>query len=46
MNVTDGNDALSDLSLSDMEGITGEITNITGSDFEVNVMYKSGNLWK
>ena len=78
-NVTDSNDAESDLRLSDAEGDTGndvldsdqvicdniiinindwvlvsyegerfpgEVTNITGSDFEVNVMQKSGNLWK
>ena len=78
-NVTDGNDAEPDLSLSDAEGdigddvldpdqvihdniiinindrvlvsykdkrFPGEVTNITGSEFEVNVIHKSGNLWK
>ena len=28
------------------ERFPGEVTNITGSDFEVNVMHKSGNIWK
>ena len=76
-NITGGNDAEPDLSLSDAEGdigddvldpdqvihdniiinindrvlvsykdkrFPGEVTNITGSEFEVNVIHKSGNL--
>ena len=28
------------------ERFPGEVTHITNSDFEVNVMHKPGNLWK
>ena len=34
------------LVLSQGERFCGEVTNITGSDFEVNPMHTSGNLWK
>ena len=34
------------LVLYEGERFPGEVTNITGSDFKVNVMHKSGNLWK
>ena len=34
------------LVLYEGERFPDEVTNITGSDFKVNVMHKSGNLWK